>query len=163
MRVVNSVFGESAKGKLHMTMCFLSLDLKTGDLYFASAGHPAPLWYSQENEKVKRLVAKGNPLGYKPEIENVNIVKVKLTPGDSIFAFTDGIYENVGPEGKAFKVSKFKKIFANQERPLQEVHDEIMDTAKIIWQDQEADDDVATVSIRWAGPIDEQALLSEAV
>ncbi len=66
------------------------LDLKTGSLNYANAGHPAPILIDKETGKSKFLEPTGTPMGFSKEwaIQEVNIPDVK---GTKLVIYTDGI------------------------------------------------------------------------
>lgn len=102
MREINKAFYEQNEGlEQYATAVVLSHDCRTGDLIFASAGHPPTLWYraSQKEwdwlheptpDSVKKF--EGLPFGlvYGTEYEQAH---VRLAEGDLLFLYTDGITE----------------------------------------------------------------------
>lgn len=79
---------------LGATACYMVLDLETGNVRMASAGHPMPIhfwqeysasWFSEETEKI------GKPLALEQDV-SYEVIERKIQPDDTIIAFTDGLY-----------------------------------------------------------------------
>jgi hypothetical protein len=91
------------RGRLFMTMAFGQLDLVTGRLEVASAGHPPALRLKpvspdasstdkEAKRKIEALLARGERLGTKAEIGYPSVM-YQLEPGDRVLAFTQGTVE----------------------------------------------------------------------
>lgn len=102
MREINEAFcKQNEDWEQFATAVVLSHDCRTGELIFASAGHPPTLWYraSQKDwywlhEPTPDLVKKfvGPPLGLEYGIEYEQ-AHVRLAEGDLLILYTDGITE----------------------------------------------------------------------
>lgn len=104
MREINEAFYKQNEDLTqYATAVVLSHDCRTGELIFASAGHPPTLWYhaSQKewdwvHERTTDSVEtfEGLPLGLVPETEYEQ-TRVRLAEGDLLILYTDGITECV--------------------------------------------------------------------
>jgi len=102
MREINEAFYKQNEDLAqYATAVVLSHDCRTGELIFASAGHPPTLWYhaSQKewgwlHERTTDSVEtfEGLPLGLVPETEYEQ-TRVRLAEGDLLILYTDGITE----------------------------------------------------------------------
>jgi len=102
MREINEAFYKQNEDLAqYATAVVLSHDCRTGELIFASAGHPPTLWYhaSQKewgwlHERTTDSVEtfEGLPLGLVPETE-YETTRVRLAEGDLLILYTDGITE----------------------------------------------------------------------
>jgi serine phosphatase RsbU (regulator of sigma subunit) len=81
---------------LFVTALYCTLDSETGQLRFARAGHPNPLWLHSDNNEIEILSGEpdrsGPALGLLPGA-HYNTTAVSLSPGDRILLFTDGLIE----------------------------------------------------------------------
>ncbi len=79
---------------LDVTACYLVLDVSTGQVRMASAGHPLPLHFSP-NQPAKwlfeNLVLRGPALAAEPNAK-FRTITCRLQPGDSVVLYTDGLY-----------------------------------------------------------------------
>ncbi|MHB0975624.1 MAG: SpoIIE family protein phosphatase [Candidatus Aquicultorales bacterium] len=85
------ICGESESYRF-VTLFYALIDRKTGDLHFASAGHPPAFYYEQKSNRVNELAASGLPLGIDPHAvyEERSIV---LGKHDKLLIYTDGLTE----------------------------------------------------------------------
>lgn len=90
---------------------YLVLDLTTGQMEWANAGHPTPIITSQ-NGTSERLESQDGittepALGLFPAT-NYHSHKMNLTPGEGLFLFTDGISEAENDEGDLFALDNLQ-------------------------------------------------------
>lgn len=149
--VVNRIVLQTGKGELMMTMAFMHVSLRTGQVAFLNAGHNMPYLVksppSGDAPSVTNLVARGSRLGEsaKPEFD---VVHTKLDPGDVIVLYTDGLMENQGPDGRVFSVREMKQVLQAR-RSATEIRDELVARAKGVWGDQPVADDHSILVFRW--------------
>jgi sigma-B regulation protein RsbU (phosphoserine phosphatase) len=76
----------------YITMIFGIVDFKQKELHYVQAGHPQPLWYSQEKQELSEININGFPIGLIPsatyETQHIN-----YKPGDKFIIYSDGISE----------------------------------------------------------------------
>jgi serine phosphatase RsbU (regulator of sigma subunit)/anti-sigma regulatory factor (Ser/Thr protein kinase) len=92
--------GMSFGGELFVTLLYGAIDPSTGDLQVASAGHPPPALLAGRESRADgiprgRLMPMdvGPPLGIPGERP---VARVRLTVGDMLLAYTDGLLERRG-------------------------------------------------------------------
>jgi serine phosphatase RsbU (regulator of sigma subunit) len=97
LRIANEVvLDEVAEGKF-VTMLYLLVDPRTGEVCCAGAGHPEPR-VVQADGSVVELPARGLALGIAPDQE-YPAARAVLEPGAVVVLFTDGVVESrVGGE-----------------------------------------------------------------
>ncbi|HEX4719661.1 MAG TPA: PP2C family protein-serine/threonine phosphatase, partial [Thermoleophilaceae bacterium] len=95
--------------KMFVTCLYGVLDVATGRLRFANAGHDLP--YVKTAGGVVELRARGMPLGLMPGMayEEKEII---LEPGDSVLLHSDGIVEAHDPERAMFGFPRLKETVA---------------------------------------------------
>jgi|GEM_PF-1018504 len=89
---VNRLLYASIPDRLFLTVFFGVLDLATGDLCFASGGHPHPHHWKHAERELVDLQSDGLPLGLVEDAEYVQ-ARAVLEPGDFVVAYTDGLVE----------------------------------------------------------------------
>lgn len=98
---VNQFIREDQSSPLFLSAFYAVLDIDTGCLTYANAGHNLPLWIHAATGEVTELAARGIVLGafsgYIPQ-ESVCF----LQPGDSVVFYTDGITEARNASGEFF-------------------------------------------------------------
>lgn len=85
-----------------VTMLYLQLEPRTGQLCFANAGHTFPLLIS---DTVQELEVAGLPLGIDSESEYVQQQAI-IAPGESLLLYTDGLIEAESPNGTIFSFER---------------------------------------------------------
>jgi len=88
---------------LYATACYMVLDVSTGVLRYANAGHPSPIKLGRDGAEwlmdASAVVGPGLAIGDDSEYETAERV---VLPGDLVFMFTDGIYEVENAEQDEF-------------------------------------------------------------
>jgi serine phosphatase RsbU (regulator of sigma subunit) len=102
------------------------LDLGSGRLQFASAGHNPPLLYRASTGHCERLEAPGVAMGL---FENATFAKrgAKLTEGDILALYTDGVTEAANAQEQEFGLERLEKLIIEQaDRPAQALAEQIV-------------------------------------
>lgn len=88
---LNTDLAERSRRGLFCSVCYLTLDLATGHVICANAGHPPALLIG-ENGVTLFANASGPPLGIVPEMTWLDAA-VTIAPGDALLLYSDGIAE----------------------------------------------------------------------
>jgi sigma-B regulation protein RsbU (phosphoserine phosphatase) len=95
---------------MFVTLFLGAIDPGTRTLRYANAGHNEP--YVLGATGVRPVtVTKGLPLAAKPGTGYVTGT-LRLAPGDSLFAFTDGVTEAMNADGAAFGEGRLEALLA---------------------------------------------------
>ncbi|NLX36781.1 MAG: SpoIIE family protein phosphatase [Chloroflexi bacterium] len=99
----NTLLLPESRSGMFVTMFYGVLDLRSGLLRYARAGHNPPLLMRGSGEAIETLFSPGIVLGVidDPEIEQRTTV---LYPGDVLLLYTDGVTEAISPDGVEFGV-----------------------------------------------------------
>lgn len=130
----------------HMTMCFIGIDLNTGEVTYLNAGHVPIITIKSEGNR--SMLARGSLLGYFQNFEDFNFKTFQMNPGDGCLVYTDGLTENHGPERKQIKHRVLSKI-AKPELSSEEIRQEILSKIKETWQQIPPADDCAFVVMKY--------------
>ncbi len=92
LRQVNSILMEDARSGMFVSMFYATLDLESGLLTYARAGHNPPLLLRAHDRAVERLLSRGVVLGIldEPVIESAELT---MAHGDALVLYTDGVTE----------------------------------------------------------------------
>ena len=96
---VNDLLAESLPSGLFVTTFYGVYDIEAGILRYASAGHPHPFWW--HSDQVSEIQNFGMPLGLVSGSEYQD-VEVRLSPGEAIFVYTDGLVEALNPRREMY-------------------------------------------------------------
>ena len=118
---INEIVYRSCKGQLLMTMSVAQLDLDSGVLTLANAGHEAPFHVRPTKNltpegkpakpKTDALFVRGERLGFQAN-SVYDSLTVQLEPGDTVLVYSDGISEANNQEGKIWGERALKNTFA---------------------------------------------------
>ena len=101
---------EQFEGERFTTAVLARLDVRTGDLTWISAGHPAPLLL-RGGRVVKTLEAPpATPLGVPFSSGRAQVAHEQLEPGDMVLMFTDGLPEARLPDGEFFGLERLAEF-----------------------------------------------------
>ncbi|MEY3902493.1 MAG: putative rane protein, partial [Pseudomonadota bacterium] len=130
-----------------MTMCFLTIDLKTGAACALNAGHTWPIFARREDGKIlcEKIPGGGSLLGSGKH--NYGIHEFMLNEGDTLLLYTDGLLENEGLQGEVLSFRKIRALLSKS-APLHEQMNELELTARKLWAGNNLADDVTFIGIR---------------
>jgi sigma-B regulation protein RsbU (phosphoserine phosphatase) len=164
----------ACKGKLLMTMCLIQLNLDSGEIRICNAGHESPLCLRRnkvsgntKSTDTKRdaetdvLFARGERLGFDPNSQYES-TSYRLSPGDTVLLYTDGISEAEDGSGKQWGERKLKKAFARRgPRPLDQLKDQIVEELNEHTNGVQQKDDITFVLFTLKAGRSKQKLLTE--
>lgn len=92
---------------------YLTIDVNKQEVVFSNAGHPPPLLICNERLELKELPKEsGLALGLAGDYNYQNHGR-KLKRGDTIFLYTDGLFDVKNQNGKVFGLENLKSIVTN--------------------------------------------------
>lgn len=110
-RVHASLIGNAPAGAF-VTACCLAIDVTSGRIEYALAGHPRPLVSRAGPTRVEALDAPdGPPLGVL-QGPHYTTCASELGPGDSLFVYTDGLSEAMDLDGVMFGEERVRELLA---------------------------------------------------
>lgn len=107
---LNRVLFENTLEEQYLTAFCGLLDPAVGDLHYANAGHPAPLWFRAAAGAVEAVRGTaGLPLGadYRSVYHHK---RLELEPGDVLVLYTDGLTAAQNGHGEAFGTARLERV-----------------------------------------------------
>lgn len=146
--ILNQLFLSEIETELYFTMALADVDLETGRITMAQAGHPHPL-VQRANGSVDILGQGGLPVGLIEGAE-YDQFEVAMAPGDRLIICSDGVVECADTDGNLLGDDGFKQILTElrQTRGMACLE-------SIIWKlssfadDQDFADDVSAVLVEF--------------
>ena len=133
---------------LFVTMTYLVLEAKTGEVCYATGGHLPMLRRSGATHEVEILYGdEGLPLG----IERDSLLadrKIQLAPGDTLLLVTDGVVEALGPDRNVFKMDDLANVFRQQGSSAGNVVEGVFDEIGRV-SPEPAEDDLTVLAVTW--------------
>jgi phosphoserine phosphatase RsbU/P len=140
----NEVLFEQTPPHMFIT-CFLGiLDLASGNLRFANAGHNLP--YKLHNADVHELYAKGAPLGMLPGSQ-YDEQETSLDCGERIFLYSDGLVEAHSPNKEMFGDPRLKQHLTTIPSGSSLIENLLGTLKNFIGETDEREDDITFVAV----------------
>lgn len=84
----------------YFTLVYGILDLETYEFRYVVAGHPRPIFISQDSRAIC-IEDGGLPVGFLPD-STYEECSIQMKPGDRLFLYSDGILETASPDDVEF-------------------------------------------------------------
>ena len=101
---------------MFITLAYLVLDIRTGDITLARAGHDPPYHFVAATGELREIRPKGMGIGLDagPVFDRVTEeANFRLEDGDALFLFTDGINEALDKNGDEFGLPALETIISS--------------------------------------------------
>lgn len=130
----NRYIQEDSRSDMFLSAFYAELDMNTGRLVYANAGHNPPLLWRRSEGTFSRLPRSSPLLGVLSEID-VEVRQETLAPGDALILYTDGITEAIDVDfeefGSARLESAIRLLAAEQPSPAaQDIRTAIADEVR---------------------------------
>jgi sigma-B regulation protein RsbU (phosphoserine phosphatase) len=111
---VNRMLCQDNQQCLFVTAFIGLLNLESGELQYADAGHNPPLFYSKQNDSFEYMTKqKSCAMGIVEEFEFKDQQMV-FNPGDKIFVYSDGVTDAVNPGNEMFSEERLLEELNNK-------------------------------------------------
>lgn len=113
LRKVNRALSRDMKRGMFVTAVYMILNPKARTLQVSNAGHNPVLHYRADTGQVEPINPSGIALGFDkgPVFDsNLDEIRVDLSRGDRIVAYTDGVVEALDADGKEFGEQRLEEI-----------------------------------------------------
>jgi serine phosphatase RsbU (regulator of sigma subunit) len=147
--MVNStLYQMSQKSGMLATGLFVAINRRANELMFINCAHPPML--IEGSDGFEFLPSSGRRLG-SAESPEMTFERRELGSRGRLFAYTDGLVENTGPDGKGVSQRKLKSILqASRPRKPDLASQFIRETFESIWQSSGDRDDATYILVDWA-------------
>jgi serine phosphatase RsbU (regulator of sigma subunit)/predicted ester cyclase len=142
---VNEALSPNIAANTFVTCFYALLDLQSGHLVYANAGHDLP--YLQHGGEAKELRARGMPLGLMP-VSSYEEKEIVLDAGESVLFYSDGLVEAHDPEGQMFSFPRLRALVAEhtEEGALGEYL--LEELSSFVGEGWEQEDDITLITLR---------------
>ena len=156
-RANGAIFATKSSEMRVMTLAAVVLDIHTGQVWQANAGHPFPFLLTESKTKAMRMNSVMQ-LGHDEVMKELPIETYFAEPGDTFVLFSDGLIENQGPQGKQLPLKFLRRgLLHDPNRSSAQTLGIILAEGKKYWQGQRPDDDCSVVVFRWMGAVPNRA------
>lgn len=134
------------------TALVAQLELGTGTLRFAGAGHTASLYWRAADQAAVELLSTALPLGIFPESTRAE-QRLTMAPGDMLVLYSDGVTEALSASGAIFGWPGLREtVEAVQAGSAAAILDAILAALDVHRRGQTAGDDVALLVLKRRAP-----------
>ncbi len=136
----------------YFTILYGVLDVRTGEVFLCRAGHNPPL-FVPANGDARYMEDGGLPIGFGlPRLEE-KMQRMKLSSGDRIIIFSDGLNEARSLEkGVVYGTDRVRSfLLEHRDWPLPEVFDLLLKDVKVFRGKERFSDDVSILGLTWLG------------
>ena len=132
----------------YFTIVYVNLDLRTGELTYANAGHVPPLLLRADGT-LATLSQHGTVIGAGAEAD-FGQESVWLSPGDRLILYTDGLTDNFGPRGERDGRGLFLTALGGLAgEPVNELVTAVLEQSRDLRGDAAPSDDVSLLAIEY--------------
>lgn len=127
------------------------LDLRSGELSYSNAGHPAALHSSGGRTTEVTAAESGIALGILDDAE-YNEGRVQLSAGDVLLLFTDGVTEAINGAGELFADARLSEVLTRHSaEPAATIVDRIVEAVNRFAAGAPQEDDITVLALRYTG------------
>jgi phosphoserine phosphatase RsbU/P len=130
------------------TLAYAELDLDSGALVLACAGHPPPAMTTHDGPASFLWDGRSTPLDAAAEASARPESTVTLTPGATVVLFTDGLFERVDRPLQEGLDLVLAELDEHRHEPAAALADAVTDAALA---GRQTTDDVCLLALRWTG------------
>lgn len=150
---LNSMLVPDTSGYRFMTMLLLTVNGRTRDMRWSSAGHGTPIVFDPATDGFLELEGAGIPLGLVEGTEYEECSRGALPAGSIVLAATDGIWETKGESGELYGMERLEAFLRTHASCSSAEISEALRAELSAYRGQAVqDDDVTFVLVKIAGP-----------
>lgn len=142
--IVNKALIGRDQPELFFTAIYFTLDVKTGDVTLATAGHPPPYVCRQDGSVRAITEGASRPVGMLDEIP-FEKTRFTLQPGDSLVLYTDGIVEAADARGRLYGDARLEVSLAGAGSRPQDISSAVLRSVTQFRGHAAANDDLTLV------------------
>lgn len=143
---------------LFSTACYLILDVSTGKVRYAIAGHPVPILLNAKTGMAEWLTDDPSHSGPALAVDDnasYETVERTLHPNDAILMYTDGLYEVANSHGDEFGQERLLEVMnRHRDMMIKNLFPTLIDEIGQFAPDGKFDDDVCLVGCRFSHTLD---------
>lgn len=130
-----------------VTGVYATIDLESGEVLYASAGHN-PVAVLSTGGQIQLHDSTGMPIGAAEDI-NIGSARFQLQKGESMWLYTDGVFELANPEGRRYGRDRLIEAIRELEKPdLQSWVDSVLRRCREYAGTCPVKDDMSIIAVR---------------
>jgi len=151
MELLNDELTVSHESDMYVTVMMGRLDLTNGEFSYCNAGHPRPFILKNNNQIEEFETIHGFPIGVRKKQKYIETV-ITLKPGESIFAYTDGITEENDKHGNFYGKEKLYSVVQSfSSTSPEKIIKEVLKSLDKFRGKKEIFDDTTMIAVKYIG------------
>jgi serine phosphatase RsbU (regulator of sigma subunit)/anti-sigma regulatory factor (Ser/Thr protein kinase) len=152
MRRVNQFLFESNRSQMFVTALAGILDLQTGRVEYADAGHEPPFILRPSGAVLKVEKVGGVALGFCPDL-SFRSGEIQLKGGDALVLYTDGVNEAMNSRRQLFGADAIEQSLSKvgQSASSQRIIEGLLNDLQVFVGGAEQSDDITVLAMRYLG------------
>jgi sigma-B regulation protein RsbU (phosphoserine phosphatase) len=148
---VNSELCQNNESCMFVTVFLAILDLETGEMLFANAGHNPP-YVRRSDGSLERLSKRHGPIVGAAEGIAYTQGEIELEPDDLVLLYTDGVTEAADDDYALYSEDRLADVLARLDgSELKAAIDDVVADIKLFVQGAEQSDDITILGVRFDG------------
>jgi sigma-B regulation protein RsbU (phosphoserine phosphatase) len=144
---VNNRLAENNPNLMFVTLLLGVLDLDTGELQWANAGHPPPLLIGADGA-VREMPGRSGPACGVQEDLNYRGLTTRLQPGETLVGYTDGVTDAADAGGVQYGLERMIGVLSRQDATAARLTEGLLDDIRSHAKDVEQTDDITLIVLR---------------
>ena len=151
LKAVNKQIGANNQADMFVTLWFGILEISTGLLSAANAGHEYPCLMHKNREFILLKDPHGLVLGALDKTE-YRSYEIQLVPGDTVFLYTDGVTEATNADNEEFGLERMvNALNLEREAPVAKLVDNVRGAVGAFVGNAQQADDITMMVLRYFG------------
>ncbi|MBF6616714.1 MAG: SpoIIE family protein phosphatase [Candidimonas sp.] len=147
---INNRLSENNPNMMFVTLIVAVLDMTTGDLTWANAGHPPPCIVKTDGELRLLEGCSGPACGVQEDLPYTRYA-TQLAQGETFIGYSDGVTEALSPDGKLYGDQRLLDLLAAHPAPsAQLATTTVLDDVRAFAHGTEQSDDITLIAARRA-------------
>ncbi len=148
---LNQSYLSQDNNNLYFTMIYAVLNIRNGNLSYASAGHPPMIWL-QKQQQTARFIQQDSFVAGMFDFATYQTEHVQLEHGDRVFLYSDGITEAESCDKQQYSEQGLKRLVQElASQPAKNQTDTIVNLVKSWCGVEQFDDDISLLAFEWKG------------
>ena len=148
MNLVNTHITRLQKSTQFVTVLYGILDLRTREFSYARAGHEPPLIMHADGSVERMPHSPGMAIGLWEPV-TLDEKTIKLTSGDTLLLYTDGMTDCRDPKGEAYGLERIKTTLGELSKlSAQQMCNVLLENLQTYQDGSKQDDDVTLVAVK---------------
>lgn len=149
--VVNNELAHDNPNAMFVTLIIAILDLRTGKVVFANAGHNRPVIFNRDGIAFVKGIS-GPMAGAMPNLPFTPL-ETALAPGDMLLLYSDGVTEAMNEQDQLFSDQQLLQTATElRDRAPQALIEGILDRVHLHVGQAKQSDDITMLCVRYNGP-----------